>query len=93
MGALRNKKAKEIDSIEPVAIRHGQTKITAPQPADIWGTVTCEKCGAKFSLCQVVSFSDRSAQEKYVAKLENRLKEEHARKAAHLDGYDLEWGW
>lgn len=52
--------ARELYSLDPVAIRVEQRRVNAPGHAD-WGRVTCESCGDTFALGYNRVFGDRAA--------------------------------
>jgi hypothetical protein len=77
-----------LDSLNPVAIKLGQTEIHAPQH-DTWGILTCDICGEKFALGPNRIYGSRANEATCVKELESLLIRDHKRNQSHQNSYDL----
>lgn len=80
----------EIDTMNPVAVRKGQSKVYGPQH-DTWPTkVTCDGCDAEYVIGPHRIYASRTTEEECVKQLKEILAGEHAANHPHQDAYKLE---
>src|SRR5579864_6130449 len=80
----------DFQSLNPVAIKAGQSEVRAPDHAD-WGTVTCDQCKQKFRIGPnriYGTYGNKTAQD-YAESLEQILAWEHEQGRPHQNAYDL----
>jgi hypothetical protein len=78
----------EIQTLNVVAVKKGQTEVNAPEHVK-WGVVTCDSCSTEFLIGPSALFGVFGTQNAYVKKLEEILAGEHARHQQHQNIYDL----
>jgi hypothetical protein len=78
-----------LESLNPVAIKLGQSDICAPQH-DTWGVLTCDTCGDKFVLGPNRIYGSRTDEQMCVQELESMLTRDHKLKLPHQNSYDLQ---
>ena len=79
---------KTIRPLCPVAIKHGQREVGAPDH-DTLGDVTCDSCGEKFHVGPNRKFGSRRTFEAMREQLKAMLAEEHRADVEHKNSYEL----
>ena len=78
----------QITPLNPVAIRLGQTEVSAPEH-ETWEVLACSACKDKFALGPNQIFGSRITKEKATRMLLSRLADDHNHHRAHENSYEL----
>jgi hypothetical protein len=79
---------KALTTLNPVAVKAGQTEVHAPGHKD-WGILTCDECGDKFCIGPSLIYGSRQSEEKCVESLSNKLAEDHKNNRPHQKSYEF----
>jgi hypothetical protein len=75
--------------MKAVAIKKGQTLVTATAGSQEMGTLRCDGCGDDFVIYHSPAFVDKSVADRQAYWLEKVLAEEHERDKKHPDRIEL----
>jgi len=78
-----------LGSLNPVAVKLGQTEIHAPEH-DTWGVLTCNTCGEKFALGPNRIHRNDASEATCVKELESFLVRDHKLNQPHQNSYNLQ---
>jgi hypothetical protein len=78
----------EIAPTCPVAIKRGQTEVSAPGH-ETWGTVTCDSCGDNFYIGPNRFFATRQDEKAVAKRFEDFLSRDHADGRTHRNSYEI----
>ena len=79
---------RKLDSLGPVAVKQGQTEVCSPGH-DTWGVVSCEYCDDTFEIKPNRIYRSRKSELECVTQIEAILTEDHKKKQAHRNSYEL----
>jgi len=79
---------KELTTLNPVAIKTGQTEIHAPEHKT-WGILNCDDCDDKFCVGPNRIYGSRQSEEQCVEMLQDKLTQDHKIRRSHQNSYEF----
>ncbi len=79
---------KSLTTLNPVAIKTGQTEIHAPEHNG-WGILTCDDCGDRFCIGPNRIYGSRQSEGWCVEVLQEKLAQDHKIMRSHQNSYEF----